>query len=193
VPSGVGAPDAPPSPPTAADLRRARLRWIAILAGGVAATALVGYLVAALLLFPAPLLPNEREVPRVVGATADEAARTLERQGLKSEVADRQRHATYAAGLVTWQDPAPGVAVPRGSVVSLTVSEGMLRTAVPDVHGLDAALAERLIWSAGLTVTSVDSVGSDQPAGVAVGTVPAAHDSVTAGGSVLLHLSRGTK
>ena len=169
------------------------LRQVAVLAGGVAATALVGYLVAALLIFPAPLLPNEREVPRVIGATADEAARTLERKGLKSEVADRQRHAAFAAGLVTWQDPAPGVVVPRGSVVSLTVSEGMMRTAVPDVRGLDADLAQRLLWAAGLTVSSVDSVGSDQPAGVAAGTAPAAHDSVTTGGSVLLHLSRGHK
>jgi beta-lactam-binding protein with PASTA domain len=169
------------------------LRWIAVVAGGVAATALVGYLVAALLLFPAPLLPNEREVPRVIGATEDEAARALEQKGLKSEIADRQRHATVAAGRVTWQDPAPGVAVPRGSVVSLTVSEGMLLTAVPDVRGLDAALAQQLLWAAGLTVAAVDSIASDQPAGLAVGTAPAAHDSVTTGGSVRLHLSRGTK
>ena len=39
--------------------------------------------------------------------------------------------AAFAAGLVTWQDPAPGVAVPRGSVVSLTVSEGMMMPPTP--------------------------------------------------------------
>jgi serine/threonine-protein kinase len=153
----------------------------------------VGYLVAALLLFPAPFLSNDREVPRVIGATEDEAVRTLTDQGLTSEVTDRQRHATVAAGRVSWQDPAPGVAVPRGSVVSLTVSEGMLRTAVPDVRGLDAGLAQQLLWAAGLSVATVDSVASDQPAGVAVGTAPAAHDSVTTGGSVRLRLSRGTR
>jgi beta-lactam-binding protein with PASTA domain len=168
-------------------------RWIGLLAGGVAATALAGYLVAALLLFPAPFLSHDREVPRVIGATEDDAARALEKKGLKSEVADRRRHATIAAGRVTWQDPAPGVAVPGGTVVSLTVSAGMLRTAVPDVHGLDAGLAQQLIWAAGLSVASVDSVASDQPAGVAVSTAPAAHDSMTTGGSVRLHLSRGSR
>ncbi len=164
-----------------------------MLVGGVAATALAGYLVAALLIFPAPLMPNERIVPRVVGATEDEADRDLQRRGLKSEITDRQRHATFAVGVVTWQDPPPGVAVPRGTVVSLTVSSGTPRTAVPDVRGLDATLAAQLLSAAGLSVGAVDSVGSDEPAGVAVGTEPAARDSVATGGSVRLHLSRGSK
>jgi beta-lactam-binding protein with PASTA domain len=149
--------------------------------------------VAALLLFPAPLLPNERAVPRVIGATAEEAARMLAREGLRSEIGDREPHPAFAAGLVTWQDPPPGVAVPRGTLVSLTVSEGMPRVAMPDVRGLDAQLAQRLLWAAGVTVGTVDSIASYLPAGLAVSTTPAASDSVRAGGAVILHLSRGAK
>jgi beta-lactam-binding protein with PASTA domain len=163
-----------------------------LLVGGVAGMALAGYLVAALVIFPAPLLPNERQVPRVIGSTAEAAARALAQEGLRSEVADRRRHPVLAVGLVTWQDPAPGVAVPRGSVVALTVSDGLPRVGVPDVRGLDAELAQRLLWAAGITVGGVDTVASTLPAGVAVGTTPAAQDSVTAGGSVLLHLAKGT-
>jgi len=152
---------------------------------------LVGYLLAALLLFPAPLLPSEREVPRLIGLTAVAAQQTLTAGGLRSEIADHERHLTLPAGTVTWQDPAPGVAVPRGSTVSLTVSEGPPRVAVPDVRGLDAELAQRLLAAAGIVTGSVDTVASPLPAGLATGSVPAARDSVAVGTAVLLHLSKG--
>ncbi len=155
-------------------------------------TVVVGYLLAALWLFPAPLLPSERAVPRLIGVTAADAERMLEQSGLKSEIADRERHPTMAAGTVTWQDPSPGTGVPRGTTVSLTVSEGPPRVAIPDVRGLDAELAQRLLWAAGITIASQDTVPSSLPAGLAAGTAPRARDSVTAGGAVILHLSRGT-
>jgi eukaryotic-like serine/threonine-protein kinase len=167
------------------------LRRASLLAGGVALTALAGYLVAALLLFPSPLLSNERQVPRVIGATVEEAEAALRAAGFRAEIADRAPHPTYDAGLVTWQDPSPGVAAPRGSAVALTVSQGALRRIVPDVRGLDADLAQRLLWSAGLTVGSVDTVPGPLPAGVASGTNPRAGDSLTTGSSVRLHVARG--
>ena len=162
-----------------------------MLGGGVALTALVGYLVAALLIFPAPLLPNERQVPRVIGAQVEEAQRALRTEGFRTEIAGRTPHPTYDAGLVTWQDPSPGVAAPRGSAVALTVSAGTPRRVVPDIRGLDAELAQHLLWSAGLTVGSVDTVPGDLPAGIASATDPRAGDSVTAGSSVRLHLAKG--
>lgn len=169
------------------------VRRIFLLLAGVAATVVVGYLLAALLLFPAPLLPSEREVPRVIGATVAGAQRLLSEAGLKSEVADHERHPTAPAGVVVWQDPSPGVAVPRGTTVALTLSEGPPRIAVPEVRGLGAELAQRLLWAAGVTIASVDTVPSPLPAGIATGTAPAARDSVRSGGAVILHLSKGTR
>lgn len=166
-----------------------RLLW---LAGGVAVTAGVGYLVAALVLFPAPLLPNERVVPRLLGESYVLAETEVTRGGLAAEIAGREPHPTAPAGTVTWQDPPPGVAAPRGTTVSLTLSAGPPRAAVPSVRGLDPELAQRLLWGAGLRVEQVDSIaGSQQPAGVAVGTTPPAGDSLRLNGSVVLHLSRG--
>jgi serine/threonine-protein kinase len=153
----------------------------------------VGYLLAALFLFPAPILPSEREVPRLIGVTAAQAESMLAQSGLKSEVADRERHPTLAAGMVVWQDPAPGVAVPRGTTVALTLSEGPPRIAVPDVRALEADLAQQLLEAAGISVASVDTVASQLLAGLAVSTAPAAADSVAVGSAVILHLSRGTK
>lgn len=166
-----------------------RLLW---LVGGVAVMAGAGYLVAALVLFPAPLLPNERMVPRLLGESYVLAETEVTRGGLAVELAGREPHPTAPAGTVTWQDPPPGVAAPRGTTVSLTLSAGPPRTAVPNVRGLDPELAQRLLWGAGLRVEQVDSVsGSQQPAGVAVGTTPAAGDSLLMNGEVVLHLARG--
>ena len=150
-----------------------------------------GYLLAALVLFPSPLLPNERQVTRVIGLGADEARRELEERGLAVEIAGTEPHPTAAGGIVTWQDPAEGTAVPRGSVVTLTVSGGPPRVMVPDVRGLDLDLAQRLVLAAGLTVSAVDSVDEKSVmSGVAVGTDPAARDSLPMGRSVVIHLSR---
>lgn len=161
------------------------------MAAGVAATALAGYLVAAVLLFPAPLLPNERRVPRVIGSPVDDAQQALQAAGFRAEIADREFHPTYAIGVVTWQDPAPDIAAPRGSAVALTVSVGPPRRRVPDVRGLDAGLAQKLLLAAGVAVGAVDSVASPFPAGVAAGTSPAAGDSVAGGSGVTLHVARG--
>ena len=62
------------------------------------------------------------------------------------------------------------------------------------VRGLDGDLARRLLWGAGLRVEQADTVpGSQQPAGIALGTTPAAGDSVTTGGTVVLHISKGKR
>jgi len=167
-----------------------RLLWLVL---GVALMAGAGYLVAALVVFPAPLLPNERAVPRVLGEPFATAQERLVRAGLAALVTEREPHPSAPPGTVTWQDPPPGVAVPRGDTVHLTVSDGAPRTAVPDVLGLDADLAQRLLWGAGIRVAQVDTTPGTQPAGVAQGTTPTAGDSVTAGGTVVLHLSKGTR
>ncbi len=153
----------------------------------------VGYLLAALILFPAPLLPNERAVPRLLGSTSDAALAELARSGFVGLVADHERHPTAPPGTVIWQDPPAGVAMPRGDTVVVTVSDGPPWAAVPDVLGLDAELARRLLWGAGLQVEQVDTVPGSQPPGIAVGTTPAAGDSVVTGGAVVLHLSKGSR
>ena len=62
--------------------RRALGRWA--LAGLGAAVA--GYLVAYLVLFPAPLLAGHHEVPRLIGLTQSEAQTQLENAGLRVQM-----------------------------------------------------------------------------------------------------------
>ena len=182
---GSGGTRPQPPVPSPQPLRRAL--W---LLGGIAAMAIGGYLVAALVLFPAPLLPNEREVPRVLGMRERAARGILAGAGLTVE-SGREPHPDAPPGTVVWQDPPPGVAVPRGKLITLTVSDGPPRVAVPDVRGLDVELAQRLLAAAGLRVEGVDSVDVKTPlSGVAMGTTPAAGDSLALGRGVIVHLSK---
>jgi len=198
-------PATPPSPPaapagspatSAAPARRPRVTWRkrlrfwGFVVLGVAVTAGAGYLVAALWLFPSPLLPSERRVIRVIGLTEEEARRNLVRGELAVD-AVREPHPNAAAGVVVWQDPAPEVAIPRGSRVTITVSAGPPRVAVPDVTGLDYELAIRILSAAGLRLEMTDSVDvRDGVQGVAVRTQPRAGDSVRIGSGVILSLAR---
>jgi len=152
-----------------------------------------GYLVAAVVLFPAPLLPTERTVPRLRGQTLEAARAELAAAGFVPEVASHDPHLTAPEGTIVWQDPPPGVAVPRGDTVLLTVSAGPPRVAVPVVDGLDPDLALRLVRGAGLRVDVVDTVPGKLPAGVAAGTSPVGGDSVRAGSALVLHLSKGPR
>lgn len=169
---------------------KANLKWAAWLAAGIAVTAGAGYLVAALWLFPAPLLPNERQVARVGGMMADDARRELERQGLTVEVTGREPSPSVGEGAVVWQDPPPGVAVPRGSTVKVTLSAGLPVVAVPDVRGFEPLFAQRLIAAAGLRVEGIDTLDvKGVPPGAAGATTPAAGDSVLLGRGIILHLA----
>ncbi len=164
------------------------------LLGSVAGMALAGYLVAALVLFPAPMLPSERTVSQVAGLGEEDALRELERAGLAGAITSRQPHALVPEGQVIWQDPPAGVALPRGDSVRLIVSSGPPRVAVPDVRGYDMELAQRIIAAAGLRVELVDTVAMKltpvglAPRGTAGGTTPRAGDSVRSGGSLTLHI-----
>jgi len=166
-------------------------RWALFLCLGVALTAAAGYLVAALVFFPAPLLPNERQVARVTGKSESSARRDLEAQGLTVEVAGREPSPTLPRGAVLWQDPPAGTAVPRGTLVSLILASGVPRVLVPDVRGYDIEFAQRLLTAAGLRVDGIDSLDvKGVPTGAAGSTSPAAGDSVLIGRSVQLHIAR---
>jgi serine/threonine-protein kinase len=165
-------------------------RWLGFVVA-VAAMGVAGYLVAALYLFPAPLLPNEREVPRLLGLDEEAAAAEARRAGLDAAAAGREPHPSAAAGRVIWQDPVAGVAVPRGSRIALVTSDGPPRAAVPDVHGFDELFARRLLAAAGFVVETVDSVlVKDVPPGTVAGTLPPAGALQTVGRSVTLQLAR---
>ena len=152
---------------------------------------LSGYLIAALVLFCAPLFASTKIVPRVLDLPVSEAEQTLEQVALRGRETERISHPTAARGTVVWQDPPQGVVVTEGATVDLSVSEGPQRVPVPDVAGYTADLARTLIESAGLELGSVASAQTSAPRGVAVNTRPPAGATMLPGTPITLVVSVG--
>jgi eukaryotic-like serine/threonine-protein kinase len=167
--------------------RRRAVRWALLGFGALIA----GYLVAYLLLFPAPILPGHQVVPRVLGLSLTEAQEQVRKAQLEVTDGGADPHPTAPQGTVIWQDPPPGVIAPEGIKVTLVASAGPPKIPVPDVAGLDAGLAQRLVAAAGLTVSRVESVQAAAPQGLAMLTRPSPGTALAPGAGVTLVVSRG--
>ena len=129
--------------------------------------------------------PGEASVPLVQGLSAEEAEDRLRDAGFPSERRPEFSDAV-ARGEVIGTSPEGGTSVRRGTTVTLIVSRGRERVAVPDVVGQTQADAEAALQNAGLAA----SVSQREDGTVAAGTVlaqdPAAGTSVALGRTVAL-------
>ena len=170
--------------------RRAGRPGARLYVGTFLAALAIGYAIAALVFFPAPIFASSKSVPRVMGMTLDDARLAVTNAGLNPERSEDVRHATAPAGTVVWQDPPPGVVVPQGSGVQLSVSQGPPRIPVPDVISYEESTGRMLMEAAGLRVT-VDQAQTAAPKGVIVNTRPPAGATLPPGGRVTLVVSIG--
>jgi serine/threonine-protein kinase len=167
--------------------RRSLQRWgIAALAALVA-----GYLVAYLVIFPAPILPGHRQVPRLLGLSQAEAQAQLRGASLRPADGGSEPHPGASQGTIIWQDPPAGVIAPENTEVTLVVSAGPPKIPVPDVVGFDGGLAHQLVRAAGLAVSRVESLQAPVPAGVVVQVRPIVGSVLAPGAGVTLVVSRG--
>jgi eukaryotic-like serine/threonine-protein kinase len=169
-----------------------RERRLALTAAGVfGGTVLIGYLLAALVFFPAPIFASSKTVPRLIGMQEGAAREVLVRNGLGVATVERAPHPSAEAGVVIWQDPPPEVVAREGTEVALTVSTGPQRIPVPDVAGYEAQDARLLLESAGLKVGSIESTQAPTPANIAVNTRLPAGSMLLPGTAVTLVVSVG--
>ncbi len=171
-----------------ARLNRTRL-WVAGL--WLVGAFLAGYLVAAVFLFPAPVFAGSKAVPRVLGLPLERARAMLAEAQLRVSEPIPVRHPTAPPQTVVWQDPPPGVTVPEGTTVELSVSVGPQRIPVPDLAGYESKVAQLLVEAAGLQVGRVDSAQTTQAPGVIVSTRPPAGTPMAPGSRVTLVVSVG--
>jgi serine/threonine-protein kinase len=130
-------------------------------------------------------------VPKVVGSTSQVATRALTLAHLNARVV-RSFDETVAAGVVLLGDPPAGRQVTRGTTVTLTVSQGRERHAVPQLIGLMQADAEQQLTNAKLTVGAVTLAFSESvPQGQVISTSPAAATSLKRAAAVALVISQG--
>ena len=185
-PSGeAGEPREPRPPPSR------RLLHAGLFALGLVAIFVVGWLGSALWFSPAPLLPEERTVPRVVALPLDDARAGLERVELRARVAGQRNHPTAERGVVIWQDPAPGTAVPMNTSVQLTTSAGPAAIPVPDLTGFNVRDAATVLQAARLKLGAIDTIAAAGEAGVVLGTRPGPGTARMPGGVVELIVTAG--
>jgi len=130
--------------------------------------------------------PAQITVPSVLDQTVEQAMAALEKVGL--QVTTVQVDSTKDIGTVVKQDPKPGTTAASGDTITLSVSKGTTKVAVPDVTGSDTATAKADIAQAGLTVGSVseDDGTSGQSPGTVVSQDPSGGSSAAKGSSVSL-------
>lgn len=129
------------------------------------------------------------EVPAVEGMPLDQAVRTLQDEGFKSDIVNRESDAPE--GTVFEQDPAAGEDVEEGSTVQIVVSRGPATTAVPDVVGDESDAARGRLSDAGFDVRVVE-VFSAEPEGVVVAQNPPGGEEAESGSSVRINVSKGS-
>jgi serine/threonine-protein kinase len=166
-----------------------RAPWLA--AGAAVIVFLLGYLLAATVLFPAPIFARTIPVPYLLGTSQDEATATVRSSGLQLGTISAEPHRSADRGTVIWQDPPAQVAVPQGHAVDLVVSSGPRRIPLPDVGGYDVALATELVLAAGLKVGRTESTQAPAPAGVVINSRPPAGGTFLPGSEITLVVSVG--
>jgi serine/threonine-protein kinase len=129
-------------------------------------------------------------VPAVTGEQANLARTVIQNAGFTA--VPIQVPSTQAAGIVIGENPSAGVKADKGSTVTLTVSSGPGKQAVPSVQGLSETKAKKSIQGAHLKVARVENQSSSRwSAGEATGTDPSAGTSVPFGTGVTLFISSG--
>jgi beta-lactam-binding protein with PASTA domain len=126
-------------------------------------------------------------VPNVIGERQGDAVRRLDRARLTSRVVAKPSSAP--SGTVFAEEPGPGAHVPRGSVVTLLVSQTNIAT-VPNVEGEKAPVAKGDLRARGFVVETAN-VRSSEASGVVVGQNPSPGTSAAKGSTVLIRVSRG--
>ena len=127
-------------------------------------------------------------VPKLVGSSAAAAEQLLTAQGLQAikKTADSPK----PKGIVVAQDPADGTRAPKGSTVTLSVSNGQGEVKVPAVQGMSQGEAVPAILAASL-VPVVIQVPSQKPQGTVIAQDPPANQPVPARSKVRVNVSAG--
>ena len=133
-------------------------------------------------------------VPGVIGMDQTAAAAALQQVGLRLDVSGEEYSETVAVGLVLSSDPEPGASTAADSVVSVVLSKGPERYAVPDVKGKPLAQAEAALVEAKLAVGVItEDWDPAVPDGSVASTEPPVGEELKPGSLVNIVVSKGPK
>lgn len=134
--------------------------------------------------------PERVEVPDLVGKSEEEARSALEDVGLSMGSVSSAFSDSVAQGKVISQEPAAGVRVDRNRSVDVVVSGGKRTSRVPDVVGLDEAVARQRITDAGLNPVVREVCNTSERDGRVLDQDPPAREEVGDGSNVKITVNR---
>jgi beta-lactam-binding protein with PASTA domain len=160
-----------------------------LIIAGVAFT--IAWLIVAVVLLPDTGPAPSAVVPPVVGLRYDEAERKLAEAGLRAALGESRPSLNAPRRYVLAQTPAAGTAVGPEVVVTLDVSAGQLRVAVPSVAGMSRDDAIAILRTANLEIGQVVERPGPDARGTVMSSQPAAGQQVPQGSPVELIVSAG--
>ena len=165
--------------------------------GGIAIALVTASVLALVALWVVNLAPttifasSSVEVPKVASLTYEQAATKLRAAELEPVLAE-EYSATVAKDKVIRTDPAVGLKLERGQLVTVYVSLGTKELPVPNVAGMTLADGQAQITALKLIVGSVsETYHGSYPAGTIVSTDPAIGTSIKEGATVNFVIANG--
>ena len=131
------------------------------------------------------------KIPSVIGKTKSSAKSTLESAGFSVTFEYGDYNDSVAADVVTAQSPSAKKQAAKGSTVTVTLSPGQKPITVPNVVGASQSHAESALAGAGLKYTYADSQYSDTVLAGNVISQTKSGETVAAGTTITLTLSKG--
>ena len=133
--------------------------------------------------------PPSLQIPNVVGLTQSAAESLLSNYTINIQRAPDSR---IPKDRVASQLPLAATRAPKGSSITLTISDGPGDTTVPTtIIGLSLEEARNELSAAGLLVTQIIPVDSNSRTGVVLKITPEAGSIVKAGSGVILEIASG--
>ena len=130
-------------------------------------------------------------VPAVAGKTYEQAERELDAAHLNAKRVDAFDEKVGKGSVIT-ENPGPGSEVGRSTTVTLTVSKGPERYAVPELVGSTQTEAKARLAENRLTLGNATQAFDEKvPAGQIVSTTPKAGTQLKRGAAVNIVLSKG--
>jgi serine/threonine-protein kinase len=130
------------------------------------------------------------EIPDVTGLTETEAVVAIRDAGFDLGGTEKEFNADVPAGQVYDQAPKGGTEAPKGSPITIFVSEGIQTVTIPNVVGMGESQAISTLEDANLTVGTTQDF-SDRPVGEVIAQSPDAGVKVDAGTRVTITVSQG--
>ena len=128
-------------------------------------------------------------VPDVLRQSEGSARQELQAEGFEVQVNEAPSD-DVEEGLVSAQDPSPGVEAPVGSTVTITVSTGPEQVEVPDVEGEEEDTARQILVDAGFQVQVEEVPGPPPDDGTVVDQDPDGGTEADRGSTVTIVVAR---